>query len=63
MTIEPYIKQYAKAKKKSILNNELMRKEFKQNGIKNIENAIKFRERGLITDDERIKMIADCMSD
>lgn len=29
MTIEPYIKQYAKAKKKSILNNELMRKEFK----------------------------------
>lgn len=63
MTIEPYIKQYAKAKKKAILNNELMGEIIKQNGVKNIDKAIKFRERGLITVDECIKMIADCMSD
>ena len=63
MTIEPYIKQYAKAKKKAILSNELMGEMIKQNGVKNIDKAIKFRERGLITADECIKMIADCMSD
>ena len=54
MTIEPYIKQYANAKKKTIS---------KKKGIKNIDKAIKFRELGLITVDECIKMIADCIDD
>lgn len=62
MRIEPYIEQYAKAKKKAILGNKVMKDEYKQNGIKRIEKAINFRERGLVTVDECIKMIADCMS-
>lgn len=63
MTIEPYIKQYEKAKKKRLLNNDLIGKERKEEAIKRIDKAVKMRERGFIIEDECIKMIADCMDD
>lgn len=61
MTIEPYIKQYAEAKKKRLLNNDLIRKERKEEAIKRIDRAVKMRERGLITEDDCIIRICDCI--
>ncbi|MCB6806770.1 hypothetical protein [Fusicatenibacter saccharivorans] len=61
MTIEPYIKQYAEAKKKRLLNNDLIRKERKEDAIKRIDRAVKMRERGLITEDDCIIRICDCI--
>lgn len=61
MTIEPYIKQYAEVKKKRLLNNDLIRKERKEEAIKRIDRAIKMRERGLITEDDCIIRICDCI--
>lgn len=63
MTVETSIRQYANAKKKFLLNNDIMKEEYKQRCIKNMENAIRLRERGLITVDECIKMIYDCCID
>ena len=61
MTIEPYIKQYAEAKKKRLLNNDLIRKERKEDAIKRIDRAVKMRERGLTTEDDCIIRICDCI--
>lgn len=61
MIIEPYIKQYAEAKKKRLLNNDLIRKERKEDAIKRIDRAVKMRERGLITEDDCIIRICDCI--
>lgn len=61
MTIESYIKQYAEAKKKRLLNNDLIRKERKEDAIKRIDRAVKMRERGLITEDDCIIRICDCI--
>lgn len=61
MTIEPYVKQYAEAKKKRLLNNDLIGKERKEEAIKRIDRAVKMRERGLITEDDCIIRICDCI--
>lgn len=61
MTIEPYIKQYAEAKKKRLLNNDLISEERKEDAIKRIDRAVKMRERGLITEDDCIIRICDCI--
>ena len=63
MIVESYIKQYAEAKEKTILSNYLMGDENKQKGIKQIKGAVKARERGLITIDECVRCICDCMAD
>ena len=61
MTIEPYIKQYAEAKKKRLLNTDLIREERKEDAMKRIDRAVKMRERGLITEDDCIIRICDCI--
>lgn len=61
MTIEPYVKQYAEAKKKRLLNNDLIWKERKEEAIKRIDRAVKMIERGLITEDDCIIRICDCI--
>lgn len=57
--MERYIKEYANAKIKRIKSNILMQKPLKETAINQINNALKIRERGLITIDETIKVILE----
>jgi hypothetical protein len=55
--MERFIKEYASHKIKDITNNELMKKELKNDTIDKINKVLKLRVRGLITIDETIKVI------
>lgn len=58
--MERFIKEYTRYKKLQILHCELMEKEKKTDALKNIDKALKAREKGLITVDETIKCIMNC---
>ena len=60
MSVERYIKEYAASKKRDISSNTWMRQDIKENAIKNINGALKAREKGLIIADEAIKLILNC---
>lgn len=63
MKVERFIREYASATKKGINNNELIKKEYKEKAIQVIDNALKFREQGMITATESLQMIIDCFKD
>ena len=50
-----------RSKEKRLLNNDLIREERKEDAIKRIDRAVKMRERGLITEDDCIIRICDCI--
>ena len=57
--MERYVKEYASAKIKAIKENELMQIVIKNSAIERIEKALKFRDNGMITADETIKIILE----
>lgn len=57
--MERYIKEYANDRIKEINNNKLIQDEFKKQTIEQIKKSIIYRERGLITINETIKLILD----
>ncbi len=57
--VERYIKEYADACKREIKHNTNMQDNVKNHAIEVINNAIKMRDRGLITADEAVKMILE----
>ena len=60
MMVEKFIKDYAEVKKNEIKINTEIRNEIKEIAIKNIDKAVSFRERGVITRDEAISIIMNC---
>ncbi len=60
MMVEKFIKDYAEVKKNEIKINTEIRNEIKEIAIKNIDKAVSFRERGIITRDEAISIIVNC---
>ena len=61
MKLERFIKEYASFQKMAITSNELMQDKYKEKAIINIDNALKAKERGLLTVDETIKSILQCL--
>lgn len=59
--MERFIKEYANYQKKQIENNILMQEEKKMEALKSIEKAVNAREKGLITVDETMHIIANCL--
>ena len=57
--MERYIKEYASSKIKALKENELMQAVYKNSSIEKIEKAFKFRDNGMITADETIKIILE----
>ena len=60
MQLEKFIKDYAEVKKSEIKINTEIRNEIKEIAIKNIDKAVSFREKGIITRDEAISIIVNC---
>lgn len=61
--MERFIKEYAKFKKETISNNELMGEDIKEKALNSIDNILKARERGLVTVDETMKTIVDVLNE
>lgn len=61
--MERFIKEYAKFKKETISNNELMGEDIKEKALNSIDNILKARERGLVTVDETMKIIVDVLNE
>ena len=59
MKVERFIKEYANFKKKEIENNEFINEENKEKAFFEINNVLKFKEKGMITVDEAIKIITN----
>ena len=57
-----FITEYAKYQKESITTNELMKEDIKQEALNKIDNIVKAAERGLITVDETMSVIANVFS-
>lgn len=57
--MERYIKEYASAKIKATIENDLMREELKQNTITRIKRGLTLREQGFVTANETIKIILE----
>ena len=57
MKIERYITEYANAKRNAIRHTALMNPGISAELLRRIDNAVLYRERGIITADEAIKMI------
>lgn len=57
--MERFIKEYANYRKNNLNDNELMKTEYKVGSINKINQALKMKERGLITSNETIKMILE----
>ena len=57
MKIKRFVKEYANYKINTILNNDLMKQEIKEEKLQDIKKYIKVLERGLITVDECIYQI------
>ncbi|MDY2606898.1 MAG: hypothetical protein SOV90_03060 [Lachnospiraceae bacterium] len=57
--VERYIREYANACRAGIKNYDLMKEEYKEKANRAIDNALKAREKGLITADEAIKIILE----
>ncbi len=58
MKIKRFVKEYANYKINTILNNDLMTQEIKEEKLQDIKKYIKVLERGLITVDECIYQIS-----
>lgn len=61
--MERYIREYANAKKNLISTNNEMNEERKIKAIERINKVLKMREKELITIDETILEILNCMED
>lgn len=61
--MERYIREYANAKKNLISTNNEMNEERKIKAIERINKVLKMREKELITIDETILEILNCMEE
>lgn len=59
MKVERFIKEYANFKKKEIKNSEFINEENKEKAFFEINNVLKFKEKGMITVYEAIKIITN----
>lgn len=57
--MERYIKEFASARIKEVKTNDLIQENIKKSIINQIEYALKYREKGIITANETIKMILE----
>ena len=63
MKVERFIKEYANSKKKSFIENDLMKEDIKQKALIKIDTILKERERGRITIDETLLSIINVFED
>jgi hypothetical protein len=63
MKLERFIKEYANSKKKSFIENDLMKEDIKQKALIKIDTILKERERGRITIDETLLSIINVFED
>lgn len=61
MKVERFLKEYASYQKKCIAGYSLMEKKYKEKASIKINTALSAREKGLITVDEAIKQILECL--
>lgn len=61
--VERYIKEYANACKKEMKQNGLIQEDIKHRAERIIDDALKFKDNGLITADEAVKMILERFND
>ena len=55
------MKEYANFQKQSICNDELIKQEIKDKATENVDKALRTYERGLITINEAMKLIMNCL--
>ena len=55
------MKEYANFQKQSICNGELIKQEIKDKATENVDQALRIYERGLITINEAMKLIMNCL--
>lgn len=60
--VETFIKDYAEVKKNEIKSEPKIRENIKEMAIAKINKAIFLRERGIITRDEAILAIVNCLN-
>ena len=58
-----FIKEYANYQKKSIINNELMKKDIKEYGLSRIDKILEITKRGLISTDEAMNLISNIFNE
>lgn len=56
-----FMKEYANFQKQSICNGELIKQDIKDKATENVDKALRIYERGLITVDEAMKLIMNCL--
>lgn len=61
MKTERFLKEYANYQKKCIAGYTLLEKKYKEKAYTKIYNALNARGRGLITVDEAIRCILECL--
>ena len=59
--IPRFMKEYANFQKQSICNGELIKQEIKDKATENVDKALRTYERGLITINEAMKLIMNCL--
>ena len=59
--MERFLTEYANYKKRLFKNNKLMQQEYKDKAIERIDNGLQCKEEGLITIDETINGILNCL--
>jgi hypothetical protein len=59
--MERFLTEYANYEKKLFKNNKLMQQEYKDKAIERINKILQCREKGLITIDETINGILNCL--
>ena len=59
--MERFLVEYANYQKKSFKNNQLMKQEYKDKAVEQINHALRLREKGLITVDDTIQSILNCI--
>ena len=59
--MERFLTEYANYKKRLFKNNKLMQQEYKDKAIERIDNSLQCKEEGLITIDETINGILNCL--
>lgn len=63
MKAERFLKKYANYQKKCIAGYSWMEKKYKEKAYVKIDNAISARGRGLVTVDEAIRCILECLEE